>query len=195
MARVADHEINPIFIKRWSSRAMSGEALRTADLNRLFEAARWAPSAMNAQPWRFVYATAESADFPRFFDALMDGNKAWGGGAGALVVVISKTIHDNGRPSVSHAFDTGAAWQNLALQASEMGLVVHCMGGIHYDRAAAAVGGLSADYRVECMLAIGYPGKVEDLPEAFRAREQPSSRKPLSEFVFAGRFGQASAAE
>jgi len=190
MTRVAQHPIEALFLDRWSPRAMSGEALDRADLDRLFEAARWAPSSMNGQPWRFAFALAGSPNFATFFDLLVPANQAWCSRAGALVVVLSKTTFDNGKPARTHSFDAGAAWMSLALQGSRMGLVVHGMQGFDYDAARARLG-VPEEYTVECMIALGKPGRVEDLPEGYRAREQPSDRKPVEAFAFEGAFPAA----
>ena len=186
--RQAEHPADSLFLDRWSPRAMSGEPLSEAELRVLFEAARWAPSAYNNQPWRLIYARRDTAQWPLLFDLLVDFNKSWCAKAAALVLFVSKTTFDhNGQPSISHSFDTGAAWANLALQGSLKGYVVHGMQGFDYARAKTELG-IPDGYAVEAMVAIGKPGKVEDLPEAARARETPSDRRPLSATVFEGRF-------
>jgi nitroreductase len=190
MERIPDHEIHPQFVERWSPRAMSGEPLSEADLMRLFEAARWAPSCANSQPWRFVYGRAGTPHFERLYELLAKGNRPWCARAGALIVVLSKTTFDDGRPSRTHSYDTGAAWMSLALQGSLMGLVVHGMAGFDYDRARADLG-VPEDYAVEAMIAAGHPGKLEDLPETHRPREVKSMRRPVQESVFEGRFSQS----
>lgn len=187
MTRVAQHPIEPMFLERWSPRAMSGEPLVHAELHRLFEAARWAPSSGNGQPWRFLYALAGTASFATFLDLLVPGNRAWCGKAGALVVIVSKTLRDNGSPAKTHSFDAGAAWMSLALQGSRMGLVVHGMEGFDYDAARAQLG-VPNDHAVEAMVALGKPGRVEDLPEPYRPREVPSDRRPIESFAFEGAF-------
>jgi nitroreductase len=187
MARRADHEIEEIFLRRWSPRAMSGQAVSEEALMQLFEAARWAPSSANAQPWRFVYARIGTEFFARFFDLLVEGNKSWCGRAGVLVVVLSKNVLDSGRPTRTHSFDAGAAWMSLALQGSALGLVVHGMAGFDYDRARAEIG-VPEEYDVEAMIAIGHPGKPEELAEKDRVREAPSGRRPVRDFVMEGKF-------
>src|ERR1700733_10655342 len=187
MERIPDHEIHPQFVDRWSPRAMSGEPVTEADLMRLFEAARWAPSSANAQPWRFVYARAGTPHFDRLLALLAEGNQPWGARAGALIVVLSKITFDSGAPSRTHSYDTGAAWMNLALQGSQMGLVVHGMAGFDYGKARADLG-VPDVYSVEAMIAVGHPGKVEDLPEKYRDREVKSTRRPVKESAFEGRF-------
>src|SRR5580704_16117514 len=125
MERIPDYEIDPQFVERWSPRAMNGEPLSEADLMRLFEATRWAPSCANAQPWRFVYGRAGTPHFARLYDLLSEGNRPWCRRAGALIVVVSKITFDNGSPLRTHSYDTGAAWMSIALQGNRMGLVVH----------------------------------------------------------------------
>jgi nitroreductase len=187
MPRVPEYDIERWFLDRWSPRAMDGKTLQIDDLMRLFEAARWSPSCFNAQPWRFVYSIAGSEQFGRFLDLLVAGNRVWCERAGALIVVASKLTFDNGSPSRTHSFDTGAAWMGLALQASRMGLVAHGMAGFDYDRVRDVVN-LPEGYAVEAMIALGYPGRAEELPEKYYAREIPSDRKPVREFAFADHF-------
>lgn len=188
--RNPDHDIDPIFIRRWSPRAMSGEAIAAEQLMTLFEAARWAPSSYNGQPWRFLYATRDSEYWERFFDLLVKNNQRWARNAAVLVVVISrKTFEFNNKPAPTHSFDCGAAWENLALQGSLMGLVVHGMQGFNYERAREVLS-VPDDHQVEAMIAIGKPGPKEDLPENLQEKEQPSSRKPITEIAFAGPFAR-----
>lgn len=169
---------------------MSGKPLSEEDLMRLFEAARWAPSSANVQPWRFIYARAGTPFFPKLHSLLVEGNKPWNERAGALIVVASKTDLDNGKPAPTHSFDAGAAWMSLALQAWMMGLVAHGMAG--YDRARAhAELGMPDNFQPDAMIAVGHPGTLEDLPERYRAREIKSGRRPLSETVFEGSFPAA----
>src|SRR5579862_2620969 len=135
MDRIADHEIAPMFLQRWSPRAMNGQRIDNKDLMRLFEAARWAPSSANGQPWRFVYALAGTAHFEKFFGLLREPNKPWCARAGALVVVASRKTLPNGQPARTHSYDTGAAWMSLALEGHLLGLVVHGMAGFDFDKA------------------------------------------------------------
>ena len=188
--RRPDHDISPIFISRWSPRAMSGEQISREELMRLFEAARWAPSSFNNQSWRFAYALRETEHWDAFYDLLTRGNQEWCRNAAVLMIVISKTTFDfNGKPARTHSFDTGAAWCSLALQGSLMGLVVHGMQGFNYDRAKEAVR-LGDEYQVEAMAAIGRPGKKDDLPLPLQEKEFPSGRKRVEEFAFEGVFGK-----
>lgn len=187
MSRQTEYPIEPLFTARWSPRAFDGRPVEQEHLMKLFEAARWAPSSNNNQPWRFVYAAAGTPHFEKFFDLLAEGNKPWCRRAGALVIVASKNTFDNGSPARTHSYDTGAAWMSLSLQAEFMGIRVHGMQGFDYDRAASAIG-LPENHSVEAMFAAGYPGKIEDLPEKYQPREKPSDRKPLAACVFEGAF-------
>ncbi len=187
--RETNYNIDDIFLNRHSPRAMSGEAVSKEELMTLFEAARFAPSAYNAQPWRFIYAMRDTKDFEKLFSFLVDFNKDWCVRAGALIVTISKKTSGSGdKPNRTHSLDTGAAWENLALQAQTLGLVAHGMSGLDYDMAKTKLG-IPDDHAVEMMIAIGKPGKIEDLPEIIRTGETPNDRRPLEEIVFEGEEG------
>jgi len=186
--RKPDHDIEPILFHRWSPRAMSGEKISERELMTLFEAARWAPSSYNAQPWRFLYARRGTANWDRFFDVIIEFNQGWTKHAAVLMVVVSrKTFESNDQAAPTHSFDAGAAWQNLALQGSTMGLVVHGMQGFDYEKARAVLN-IPEHFQVDAMIAVGKPGKREDLPEDLQEREQPSDRKPVAEIVIEGGF-------
>jgi nitroreductase len=187
MTRTPDHDIDPRFLRRWSARAMSGEPLVAGELLRLLEAARWAPSGGNGQPWRFAWALGGTPAFERFLGALVEGNRVWCARAGALLLCGSRTVRPDGKPLRSHSFDAGAAWMSLALQGMEQGLVVHAMGGFDEARAREAAA-VPPEVRIECMIALGRPGRVEELPEKLREREVPSGRDPVSAFAHEGRF-------
>lgn len=186
--RKVNYAIDPLFPNRWSPRALSGDQVTREELFSLFEAARWAPSSFNGQPWRFLYAMRDTPAWKTLFDLLIDFNQAWAKNAAVLVVVASrKRFEHNEKPNKTHSFDTGAAWENLALQGSHKGLVVHGMSGFDYDKAREVLH-VPEDYQVEAMIAIGKPGKKEDLPLDLQEREQPSERKKVEEFVFEGVF-------
>ena len=187
-ARTPDHAIDPLFVRRWSPRAMSGEPIPVTDLMRLLEAARWAPSSYNAQPWRFLWARRDTPHWDRFFGLLLEANQRWCQRAAVLLCVVSRTIMEaNGQPAKTNTFDAGAAWENFALQGTLMGLVVHGMQGFDYDRARTELR-VPAEFKVEAMIAVGRPGRVEDLPDALRERERPSPRKPIAEIALEGGF-------
>lgn len=185
--RRIEHPIDPIFVDRWSPRAMSGAAIPAAELMLLFEAARWAPSSGNYQPWRMLYALRDTPHWPRFLGLLSAGNQVWAQHGGALVLFISRKTFDDGRPSVTHAFDAGAAWENFALQGSQCGLVVHGMQGFDYDRARTELK-VPDDFEVSAMAVVGKPGDALLLPENLRRREQPNDRRPVSQSVREGYF-------
>ncbi len=167
---------------------MSGEPISQEELMILFEAARWAPSSYNNQPWRILYAHRDTEHWPLFFDLLVPGNQAWAKNAGALLLFVSKKTFDfNGQPSITHTYDTGAAWENLALQGSLKDLVVHGMQGFDYERARTELG-IPEEFQVEAMAAVGYPGNPETLPEQQRKVEAPSDRRKLEQTICEGPF-------
>jgi len=187
--RKSNYEIHPIILSRWSPRSMSGEELSDDELMPLFEAARWAPSSNNAQLWRFVYAKRNTEFWNTFLNFLVEGNKVWAQHAAVLVVITSRKLFEyNDKPAVTFAFDAGAAWENLALEGTQRGLVVHGMQGFDYEKARDVLE-IPEDYEVLAMVAIGMRGKKEDLLEQLQEREFPSVRRPLSEIVIEGRFG------
>ncbi len=186
--RKANYDIDPLFLNRWSPRSMTGEALHEQEFMPLFEAARWAPSSYNAQQWRFLYAKRNTPNWTLFFDLLVEGNKSWAKNAGLLVVVISrKNFEHNEKPSRTHIFDAGSAWENLALEGARRGLVVHSMEGFDYEKAKSVLH-IPDAYDVCAMIAIGKRGKKEDLPAQLQAMEQPNSRRPLHEIAIEGLF-------
>ena len=186
--RQADHPIESLFLKRWSPRAMSAEPVSAEDLNRLLEAARWAPSTYNEQEWRFLYAHRGTENWPMFFNLLMEANQVWCKNAGVLLLVVShKVFERNGKPNPVNTFDSGAAFENFCLQGAAMGLVVHGMAGFDRDKARTDLQ-IPDDYEVEAMVAIGRPGDVDSLPEELQERETPSGRKPINEISCEGPF-------
>ena len=185
--RKPENPVNDIFVNRWSPRAMSGESIDDETLMSLFEAARWAPSANNNQPWRFIYARRNTPYWDTIFGLMNEGNQIWAKDAAVLIVVISKTTFDSGKPARTHSYDAGAAWVSLALQGTLLNLVVHGMQGFDYDRAKQELR-VPDDYQVEAMIAIGRHGKKEDLPDFLQEREFPSPRKSISEIALEGMF-------
>jgi nitroreductase len=186
--RSADHPIAPEFLDRWSPRAMSGEDIPRDVLMTMFEAARWAPSSSNIQPWRMLYALRSSHEWPMFLGLLTEGNRVWAHNAAALVLFVSRKINDRtGRPSVTHSFDTGAAWAYFSLQGSMLGVVVHGMQGFDYARAQTELG-IPEEFRIEAMIAVGRPGQRDSLPPALQEREQPNDRRKLSDTVCEGKW-------
>lgn len=187
--RHAEHVIDSVFLDRWSPRAMSGETLSLDELMSLFEAARWAPSSGNAQPWRMLFARRDTPAWPTFFGLLASGNQLWCVRAAALVVFVSKTLSERtGRTAVTHSYDTGTAWGYFALQGWLKGYVVHGMEGFDYERARRELG-IPPEYRVEAMAAVGRPAAKEVLTAALQAREAPSDRRALAGTVCEGAWG------
>jgi nitroreductase len=190
--RIADHPVDPQFVSRWSPRAFSQEIIDKSTLLTFFEAARWAPSSYNSQPWRFIYATRDSEHWAQFLGFLNDFNRSWATRAAALVIVLSKrSFVPTGATeevlSVSHSFDSGAAWGYLALQASLAGWHAHGLAGIERDRIRAELN-IPDTYFIEAGIAIGRLGDKASLPETLQARESHSPRKPLIEIATEGRF-------
>lgn len=191
-SRTADHPIAALFLNRWSPRAFTGEAITDETLFTLLEAARWAPSSYNSQPWRFLYAKRGSTPWPTFLGLLSERNQSWAKNASVLIVAVSKKAFtppgkDAPVMSYSHSFDAGAAWANLALQASLAGWHAHAMAGFDVERAQTDLN-VTDDYRVEAVIAVGRLGDKMDLPEGLRAAENPNGRRPLAESILEGGF-------
>ena len=190
--RRAEHEIDPAFLARWSPRAFTDEQIPQAELMRLFEAAHWAPSAFNLQPWRFVYARRGGPGWGDLLGLLIPFNQAWAQRAAALIFIVSarfRTRSNGEREAIySHSFDAGAAWGYLALQAHRAGWAAHGMSGFDHERCYEVLGVPRDDLRVEAAVAVGRQGDRSLLPEDLQAREAPSSREPVAKLVFEGRF-------
>lgn len=187
--RTPERDVDPLFVNRWSPRAMTGESLDEEQFLPLFEAARWAPSAYNNQHWRFVYATRADEEWDTYLDLLNEGNRSWAADAAVLVGLFSKRTFDhNGEEVATRSFDAGAAWQNLALEGARRGLAVHPMAGFDWGRIHEAMGVPEAEFDAETMIAIGERAPPESLPDDLAEREQPSERKALAEIVSRGSF-------
>ncbi|WP_019006612.1 nitroreductase family protein [Cohnella laeviribosi] len=185
--RQAAHPIDPIYLNRWSPRSFLEKEVPESTLLTVLEAARWAPSAFNLQPWRFIVAKTKE-ERERFFPFIGEFNRTWCEKAPVLILIVSKTTWEQGQIG-SHAFDTGAAWAFLALEATRQGLATHPMTGIDFAKAREIVG-LPEDYAVQALVALGYQGPKENLPEALQQREQPSPRNPIEDSIYQGAFGQ-----
>jgi nitroreductase len=186
--RKADYPIQPLILNRWSPRAMTAESITDSELFSLFEAARWAPSSYNNQPWRIIYGKRGTKAFTALFDLLVAFNQGWAGNAAVLGVFIASKLFDyNNKPSITHAFDTGAAWENLCLEGSARGLVVHGMEGFDYQKARTNLE-IPDDYEVLAMFAIGKKASRDTLPADLQKKEFPSSRKPVVDFAMEGKF-------
>lgn len=190
--RIAEYAIHEQFINRWSPRAFSAEPISQETLLGFLEAARWAPSAYNSQPWRFLYARRDTQNWERYLELLNPFNRSWAQHASALVLIMSKTTFtapgaSEESPALWHTFDTGSAWGHLALQASLNGWHTHGMAG--FDQALARLAlKIPEGYELHAMIAIGKLGDKASLAEGLQAREVPSTRRPLSELAAEGDF-------
>jgi nitroreductase len=194
-SRESEFPIDPMFLDRWSPRAFTGEPISTAELFTMLDAAHWAPSSFNAQPWRFLYARRDTAHWTKFLHLLVPSNQVWAQNAAALVFIVSNSRMrppggDADVPSHSHSLDAGTASGFLALQARKMGWYVHGMAGFDLDRAVVELG-VPAGYRVEAVYAVGKKADKSSLPEKLQAKEQPNTRLALRELVFEGGFPPA----
>ena len=188
--RVAEAAVDEQLLERWSRRAISRQPLAFDMVRSLFEAARWAPSAGNVQPWLFIYAT-DALLRQRAHQLLSAQNRRWAEHAPLLIFVFARRNHpETGQPLRSAAFDTGAAWFSLALQAQRLGLVARAMGGIHHERTYRAFGVPEAEFESLIAVAVGFPGDAAGLPEDLAVKEEPTPRKRQHEFVFNGRYAK-----
>jgi nitroreductase len=191
-SRTADYPVNPIFLERWSPRAFNKEPISEADLLTMLEAARWAASSSNFQPWRFLYARRETPFWEKFVNLLLPFNQGWAINASALVIFVSNSLirrpgSDVEVPSPTHSFDAGTASGYFALQAHMMGWFAHGMAGIERERISAELN-VPKTYTVEAAYAVGRLGDPAQLSEALQAREKPSPRLPLTQLAFEGSF-------
>jgi nitroreductase len=191
MRAAPDHPVQELIAQRWSPYAFADRAVPREDLLSLFEAARWAPSSYNEQPWSYIVATRDDADgFAKVLSCLVEGNQVWAKAAPVLALgCTSLRFARNGQPNAAAVHDLGLASENLVLEATARGLVVHQMIGIVPDR-ARAIYLIPDGVQPLTGLAIGYAGDPAILPEQLRARDAARRpRKPLSAFVFGGAWG------
>jgi nitroreductase len=176
--------VHPLLAERWSPRGFDrAHEIGDEALAALLEAARWAPSAQNSQPWRFLVTRRGEPAHDRLYAALAPGNQAWAGRASALVLVAARTAGDDGRPQPWALYDTGQAVHALVTQAQADGLAVHQMGGFDTDAVRAGFG-LADGLAPAVVLAIGLPGDVAGMSEPLAAREAaPRTRRPLSDLL------------
>lgn len=179
--RQSEYAIDSLFLERWSPRSFSDKQVDEETLWSLFEAARWAPSAMNSQPWRFIVARKKE-ELEAFHTFILEGNRVWCEKAPVLTLIVSDK-----EAGASHAFDTGAAWLSLALQAKMKGLITHPMSGIDKEKAREVLN-IPEKYEIQALVAIGYQDAKEKLAEALQEREQPSPRRPIAESIIEGSF-------
>ena len=179
------HGVDDLIRRRWSPRTYADKEIPAAELKKLFEAARWAASSSNEQPWRFLVGRRGDETYQKIFNALVEFNQSWARSAPVLVLsVAKKTFTQKGSPNRHGLHDTGAAMANLALQATADGLHTHSMAGFDNEQMRASFA-IPSDYELGAVTAIGYFGDPESLPEHLRKMEvSPRQRKPLEEFVF-----------
>lgn len=188
--RIAHPKVEKLIVDRWSPRAFDESEIRQEDLDVIFEAAGWAPSAYNVQPWTFLYARRGDANWDLLLSQLIDFNQGWAKDASALVFVVSDRYMRSDKGNTenhSHSFDAGAAWALAALQAQALGYHTHGMTGLKFGEAEAALG-IPEDHRLEAAFVIGKMAGKEKLQDFLQEREAPSNRKSVSEIARAGKF-------
>lgn len=184
--RVSEYPVSPLFLNRWSTRAFSPREVSNQDLYTVLDAAHWAPSSFNDQPWRFIVAKTEEQRSV-FHQFINEFNLTWVSTAPVLIVVASDKLRDNGDPNGAHAFDAGAAWASMAIQATMLGMVTHAMGGIDRNKARQMLN-IPDNFEIHAVIALGYLGDKSLLPEAVQQREVPNGRRPLNELVYEGKI-------
>lgn len=179
------YPVLPAITNRWSARSFSDRAITETELMTLFEAASWASSSNNEQPWMYIYAHKGEPEFEQIWDCLMGGNQPWAKNAAVLVLSIVKTHFEKSGTENIHAwYDVGSANAQLLIQAASMGLYGHEMGGFHRGKLNELFP-LRANMEYACVLALGHLGQPEDLIEPFKTREiTPRTRKPISDISF-----------
>ncbi len=173
-------------LTRWSPRAFEPIDIPDEHLFAMVDAARWAPSSYNGQPWRFIYGKRGTPAWDKLFGLLVEFNQSWTKNASALILFASKKTFDNGKSAPTHAFDTGAAWQNFALEAQHQGYHAHGMSGFDFEKARSELN-IPDDYEVMAMAAVGKKADPSILPENLQEMDKNmSGRKPVKELVFEG---------
>jgi nitroreductase len=189
--RTSEFPIDAFFLDRWSPRAFTDETMDRETMLTILDAAHWAPSSGNNQPWRFVYGLRGTPAFSAILDLLVPGNQKWAQNAAALMIIVSKTyrVSSNGerKEAYTHSYDTGAAWFSVICQAMKLGYHAHGMEGFDKEKAVGVLD-LPEGFRVEAAAAIGRMADKSTLPEDLQEREVPSKRKPVSDFAFEGKF-------
>lgn len=188
-----DYDILDVIKNRWSPRSFDPNRLVEPEkLLTILEAARWAASSMNTQPWRFIIATRDNeAEFEKMLSVIKEGNQTWAKDASVLLIAVARNEHDGGYANRHAQHDTGQALAYLSLQATELGLSLRMMGGF-YPEKAQEIYHIPEDYTPMTAVALGYQGTLEQLSEQHQAKEQaPRTRKALSEIVFAGDWEQS----
>jgi len=187
------HPIHDLLARRWSPRAFSDRPVAPDVLRSLWEAARWAPSSANVQPWSFIVATRDDRqEFGRMLECLVEGNQVWAKQAPVLMISVAAKLDRDKDPNLHAWHDVGQAVADLSVQATALGLFVHQMAGILPDKIRELYQ-IPDSHEPVTGIAVGYPGTPEQLPDKLRQRETaPRTRKPIGEFVFSGRWGQTS---
>lgn len=183
--------IHELIRNRWSPRAFADKAIPEDALRSLFEAARWAPSSFNEQPWAYIVATKEDqANFEKVLKTLVEFNAGWAKNASVLAIAVTKlAFAENHAPNRNAQYDTGAATALLSVEATARGLVVHQMAGFDPDKARKTFA-IPEGWEPLAAIAIGYPGNPDSLPSKMKDREMaPRTRKPIGEFVMTGSWG------
>ena len=187
MEREAEYPIDTAFLERWSPRAFSNREVEDEILMRVFEAARWAASSQNEQPWRFVLAR-KGEDLDKFVSFLAPPNKIWAQDAPVLVLLVGKkTFSYNGKDNKTFALDCGTASGYMTLACTQNGLIAHGMAGFDGDMARALLG-IPTDFEPLAVYAIGYRGDKRRLPEKYQEREIPSARRPIKDSLMEGKW-------
>lgn len=179
--RKPEHEVSPIFINRWSTRAYEPYNISEDELNTILEAASYAPSANNFQPWRFFVATTEQQK-ELFLQFIVPRNAEWAKNASALVLLAGESALPEGKVNGMHTFDSGAAWATIAYQAKMLGFSTRAMGGYDREKAKELLN-MPESIVPHIVIAIGKPGSNEHLDESFHAMNKPTTRKPISELI------------
>jgi len=179
------NNVNELIKNRWSARAFSEKEITQEKLETIFEAAGWAFSAMNYQPWRYIYAhRKDETNFKRMTDCLAGGNKPWAKDASVMIMALAKKNYDNGTPNASALHDIGAANATLILQALSMDIYGHLMGGYDKEKAIELFKIDTNEYEPVVFIALGYLDSPEKLIEPFKTREvTPRTRKPLADYI------------
>lgn len=185
-----DFPISEILRERWSPRAFSDQKVTLETLRRIFEAARWSPSASNLQPWRFIIGIKGSATYNTIFESLVDFNKLWAGTAPILMIAVAKKTNNNNEPNRYAAYDLGQAVAHMTFQAATEGLFLHQMGGFDIDVVRTHLN-IPDQFDVLTVIAAGYPGNPEILHEKLKKMEvAPRERQKANDFVFTESFGK-----
>lgn len=190
--RKPDYHVDCMFVDRWSPRSFVNSELDSKILNSLFEAARWAPSCYNEQPWVFVFSTNEQ-EREKLLDTLLPGNRTWNKNVPVIAYILArKKFSKNGKLNFHAMFDTGAAWMSIAVQARKLGLYTHAMAGFDKDKVYQLFNLEPEEIEVIAALAIGYRDEPENLDAKLQKMEYPNQRNSIEKFSFSlSRFQQS----